>query len=67
MPIGFIIAALLLPPLAVFLDQGVSRNFWIDFALTCLGFVPGVIFALVVLFAKRRTASGSVSIQASEA
>jgi uncharacterized membrane protein YqaE (UPF0057 family) len=57
MPIGLIIAALLLPPLAVFLDQGVSRNFWIDFALTCLGFVPGVIFALVVLIAKRHRMS----------
>jgi uncharacterized membrane protein YqaE (UPF0057 family) len=56
MPIGLVIAALLLPPLAVFLDQGVSRNFWIDFALTCLGFVPGVIFAFVVLIARRRSA-----------
>ena len=62
MPIGLIIAALLLPPLTLFLDQGVSRNFWIDVALTCLGFVPGVIFALFVLIAKRRT-----SAQATEA
>jgi uncharacterized membrane protein YqaE (UPF0057 family) len=61
MPIGLIVAALLLPPLALFLDQGVSRNFWIDFALTCLGFVPGVIFALWVLLAKRRPTGGPVS------
>ncbi|WP_332812846.1 YqaE/Pmp3 family membrane protein [Sphingomonas sp.] len=61
MPVGLIIAALLLPPLAVFLDQGVSRNFWIDFALTCLGFVPGVIFALYVLIAKRRPTSAPVT------
>ncbi|MDB5698905.1 MAG: hypothetical protein JWN69_1709 [Alphaproteobacteria bacterium] len=54
MPITLIIAALLLPPLALFLDEGVSRNFWIDLALTCLGFVPGVVFAFVVLIAKRR-------------
>lgn len=65
-PIGLIIAALLLPPLAVFLDQGVSRNFWIDFALTCLGFVPGVIFALIVLIARHRAASGPAS-EASQA
>ena len=36
MPVGLIIAAVLLPPLAVLLDQGLSRNFWIDVALTCL-------------------------------
>jgi uncharacterized membrane protein YqaE (UPF0057 family) len=54
MPVGSIIAALLLPPLAVFLDEGVTPNFWIDVALTCLGFVPGVAFALFVLIRKRR-------------
>ena len=54
MPIGRIVAALLLPPLAVYLHEGVSRNFWIDFALTCLGFVPGIVFALAVVIAARR-------------
>ena len=54
MPVGLIIAALLLPPLAVFLDEGVSRNFWIAFALTCLGFVPGAVFALIVVLRKPR-------------
>jgi uncharacterized membrane protein YqaE (UPF0057 family) len=54
MPVGLIIAALLLPPLAVFLDEGISRDFWIDVALTCLGFLPGVIFAFFVLLRKRR-------------
>jgi uncharacterized membrane protein YqaE (UPF0057 family) len=53
MPVGSIIAALLLPPLAVFLDEGVSPNFWIDVALTCLGFLPGVAFALFLLIRKR--------------
>jgi uncharacterized membrane protein YqaE (UPF0057 family) len=54
MPVGLIIAALLLPPLALFLDEGVSRNFWIDVGLTCLGFLPGVVFALFVLISRRR-------------
>jgi uncharacterized membrane protein YqaE (UPF0057 family) len=54
MPVGLIIAALLLPPLAVFLDEGVSRNFWISFALTCLGFLPGVVFALFTVLRKSR-------------
>ena len=52
MPVSLIIAALLLPPLAVFLDEGIGRNFWIAFALTCLGFVPGIVFAFVVLLRK---------------
>ena len=49
MRIGEIIAALLLPPLAVFLEEGLSRNFWVDVMLTCLAFVPGILFALFVL------------------
>jgi uncharacterized membrane protein YqaE (UPF0057 family) len=42
-------AAILLPPLALFLIGGVSRDFWIAFGLTCLGYLPGVVFALFVL------------------
>jgi uncharacterized membrane protein YqaE (UPF0057 family) len=49
MKIGEIIAALLLPPLAVFLEEGLSRNFWIDVVLTCLAFLPGIVFAFLVL------------------
>jgi len=46
-------AAILLPPLALFLVQGVSRDFWIAFGLTCLGYLPGVAFALFVLLKGR--------------
>lgn len=42
-------AAILLPPLALFLVSGVSRDFWLAFALTCLGYLPGVTFALFAL------------------
>ena len=49
MTVGEGIAALLLPPLAVFLEEGLSRNFWVDVALTCLAFIPGIIFAMYVL------------------
>ncbi len=52
------IAALLLPPLALFMAEGVSRNFWIGFALTCLGFLPGVVFAFYRLL--RRPAGAQV-------
>lgn len=46
-------AAILLPPLALFLVQGVSRAFWIAFGLTCLGYLPGVAFALFALLRGR--------------
>ena len=51
---GLIIAALLLPPLALYLAEGVGVRFWIGLGLTCLGFVPGVIFALFVLITRHR-------------
>jgi uncharacterized membrane protein YqaE (UPF0057 family) len=46
---GLIVAALLLPPLAIFLSEGVTRNFWISFGLTCLGYLPGVAFTFYTL------------------
>jgi uncharacterized membrane protein YqaE (UPF0057 family) len=44
-----IIAAILLPPLGLFLDRGLGPSFWICVALTCLGFIPGMIYALVMI------------------
>lgn len=47
----FILAALLVPPIAVFLKVGFGVQFWINLILTLLGFIPGQIHALwVVLF-----------------
>jgi uncharacterized membrane protein YqaE (UPF0057 family) len=48
-----IIAAILLPPLGVFLDRGITPAFWVAVALTCLGFIPGVIFALFTILRPR--------------
>ena len=53
-----VVAAILLPPLALFLVGGVSRDFWIALGLTCLGYVPGLAFALFVLL-KGRSARGA--------
>lgn len=47
--IGAVVAAVLLPPLGLYLDRGIGRDFWIAVALTCLGFVPGALFALFVI------------------
>lgn len=46
-----VILAILLPPLAVFLKEGdLTINFWIDLLLCLLFFLPGIIFALLVVF-----------------
>ncbi len=49
-----IVAALLLPPLGVYLRLGLGTPFWIAVALTCLGFIPGVVFALVTVLRSGR-------------
>lgn len=41
-----LILAILLPPLAVFLEAGFSTHFWINVVLTLIGYVPGIIHAL---------------------
>lgn len=45
-----VILAILLPPLAVYLHQGeINTKFWISLLLTILFWVPGVIYALIVI------------------
>ena len=46
---GAIVAAILLPPLGIFIARGLGPEFWIGALLTLLGWVPGVLFALFVL------------------
>lgn len=45
-----VILAILLPPLAVYLHQGeINNKFWISLLLTLLFWLPGIIYALVVI------------------
>lgn len=44
-----IVAAVLLPPLGIFLDQGVTKHFWFGLVLTLFFWVPGILFALYIL------------------
>ena len=44
---GAVAAAALLPPLGVHLAGRPPRDFWVASGLTLLGFVPGMVFALV--------------------
>ena len=45
-----VIIAILLPPLAVALHEGgINSRFWIDLLLTLLFYLPGLIYALVII------------------
>ena len=44
-----IIIAILLPPLGVFLQEGLGKHFWINLLLTILGYIPGIVHALWVI------------------
>lgn len=41
-----IILAIFLPPVAAFMQVGISTHFWINIALTLLGGIPGMIHAI---------------------
>jgi uncharacterized membrane protein YqaE (UPF0057 family) len=46
----YVILAILLPPLAVYLHQGdINTKFWISLILTLCFWLPGVIYALLVV------------------
>ncbi len=47
-----IILAILIPPLAMFLYDGLSDRFWISLLLTLLFFLPGMIYTLIVLISE---------------
>ncbi|MGN6376736.1 MAG: YqaE/Pmp3 family membrane protein [Sphingomonas sp.] len=51
---GQIVAAVLLPPLGVYLKAGPGRDFLITCVLTLIAFVPGIIFALWVVLGQQR-------------
>jgi uncharacterized membrane protein YqaE (UPF0057 family) len=44
-----IILAIILPPLGVFLQMGLTKHFWINIVLTILGYVPGLVHAVWVI------------------
>ena len=44
-----IVAAIILPPLGVFLQVGLTKHFWINILLTLLGYIPGIVHAVWVI------------------
>ncbi len=49
MDIVRVIIAILLPPLGVFLQVGLGKQFWINILLTLLGYIPGIVHAVWVI------------------
>lgn len=47
-----IIIALLLPPLAMFLEVGLTKHFWINILLCLFGYIPGIIHAVYIIAKK---------------
>lgn len=41
--------AILLPPLGVFLEVGLTGQFWLNILLTLLGYIPGIIHAIWII------------------
>lgn len=48
MSILTIILSILLPPVAVFMNKGLGGAFFLNLLLTLIGWIPGVIHALIV-------------------
>jgi uncharacterized membrane protein YqaE (UPF0057 family) len=44
-----IVLAIILPPLGVFLQVGLTKHFWINVLLTILGYIPGIVHAVWVI------------------
>ena len=44
-----IVLAIILPPLGVFLQVGLTKHFWINVVLTILGYIPGIVHAVWVI------------------
>jgi uncharacterized membrane protein YqaE (UPF0057 family) len=38
-----LVAAIFIPPLGVFLEVGLTGQFWLNILLTLLGFLPGTV------------------------
>jgi uncharacterized membrane protein YqaE (UPF0057 family) len=45
-----LVLSILIPPLGVFLQVGFGLQFWLNILLTLIGYVPGLIHAIWVIF-----------------
>lgn len=49
MSIVRLILSVIIPPLGVFLETGLGKTFLINVLLTLLGYIPGLVHAILVL------------------
>ncbi len=47
-----ILLAIFIPPLGVFLQEGIGKHFWINILLTLLGYIPGIVHAAWIIAKK---------------
>ncbi|CAN5516802.1 MAG: YqaE/Pmp3 family membrane protein [Actinomycetota bacterium] len=47
-----LIFSILIPPLGVFLQVGIGFHFWLNILLTILGYFPGLIHAVYIIFTR---------------
>ena len=47
-----ILFAFILPPVAVYMQFGANKHFWLNCALTLLGFFPGMLHAIYIMAAR---------------
>lgn len=47
-----IIFAVILPPLGVFMEVGLTGSFWLNILLTILGYIPGIVHAVWIIAKK---------------
>lgn len=48
-----IVVSIIIPPLGVFWQVGLTRQFWLNVLLTILGYVPGLIHAIYIILTRR--------------
>jgi uncharacterized membrane protein YqaE (UPF0057 family) len=44
-----IVVSIIFPPLGVFWQVGLTKQFWINILLTILGYVPGLVHAVWII------------------
>ena len=47
-----ILLSILLPPLGVFLQEGIGFHFWLNVLLTLLGYLPGIVHAIWIILTR---------------
>lgn len=44
-----VLLSVLIPPLGVFLQEGLGTQFWLNLILTLLGYIPGLVHAVWII------------------